>query len=390
MVAKSLLFCLLAGANALPNSTPKEPSFAHLKARNADGIDEQLEARKEWYHALAKRQGSNVPAGESTSGIARPRPGSVPYGPTIRSCTVPGVVALTYDDGPSAFTTELLNLLDRYNAKATFFMAGNNGQPGGMDNCGSDYPNVVRRVYNSGHQVASHTWTHPSMNGLSDADFNNQIFWNEMAFRNILGVVPTYFRPPYLECDGQCESRLGNLGYHTISVDLDTNDWRYTTPESNGEAQRIFNDYINARPANALVLAHDIHATTVQILSERMLITARDAGYRFVTVGECLGDPRENWYRAANGQQTCGANPPTNPPTTPPTNPPTSSQPPTNPPTPPPTNPGLPTTSDGQCGANGRTCLGSFSGNCCSQWGWCGSGADYCGTGCQSGFGTCG
>lgn len=122
MVARNLLFSLLAVANALPNSTPKEPSFTHLKARSADGVDEQLEARKEWYHALAKRQGSNVPTGESTSGIARPKPGSVPYGPTIRSCTVPGVVALTYDDGPSAFTTELLNLLDRYNAKATFFM----------------------------------------------------------------------------------------------------------------------------------------------------------------------------------------------------------------------------------------------------------------------------
>ncbi|KAF4552560.1 Polysaccharide deacetylase-like protein 2 [Elsinoe fawcettii] len=393
MVARSLFFSLLAVASALPESSPKEPHFYHLKARSASGVDEQLQAKKQYYASLAKRQSGTVPVGETTEFIDRSRRGNVPFGATIRSCTADRTIALTFDDGPSVYTTELLDILARYNAKATLFVAGNNGQPGGMDSCGSgsgNYQAVVRRAYAEGHQIGHHTWTHPSLNGLDEQGFKNQIFYNEMAIRNLIGVVPTYLRPPYLECDGQCETRLGGLGYHTISVDLDTNDWRYTDPNTNDVdiAKQTFTDFFfNAdgspkNPRSALVLAHDIHQTTVRRLTEHMLQTGQRAGYRFVTVGECLGDSAENWYRAAPGSTTCNGGT-TNPP-------PTTTQPPSNPGTSNPGNPGLPTTSDGQCGANGRTCLGAPSGSCCSQWGWCGSSTDHCGTGCQSGFGTCG
>lgn len=84
-----------------------------------------------------------------------------------------------------------------------------------------------------GHQVASHTWSHQSLTSVNQATFNNQIIYNEMAFRNILGYFPTYMRyaligpedeeicitnahhrPPYSQCDATCGSRLATLGYH--------------------------------------------------------------------------------------------------------------------------------------------------------------------------------
>ena len=79
------------------------------------------------------------------------RQSSVPYGPVIWSCTKPGVVALTFDDGPSTYTNQLLDTLANSGHRATFFV---NGQ-----NWGSIWDNVgaVQRMVNEGHQVGSHT-----------------------------------------------------------------------------------------------------------------------------------------------------------------------------------------------------------------------------------------
>ncbi|KAL3422773.1 polysaccharide deacetylase [Phlyctema vagabunda] len=334
-----------------------------LKSRNLFAKSAFLETRKNLDSSQRKRQTAVVPAGLSTADIPRPHIGSVPYGVTITSCTAPGVVALTFDDGPSRYTRDLLDLLDSFNAKSTFFVTGLNGEPQGIDDCATEDPALIQRIYNSGHQLAHHTWNHPSLNGLSDTDFNNEMYWNEMALRNILGVIPTYMRPPYLECDDACLSRMAGLGYHVVSTDLDTQDWQYQTPETAQTSKDIYSAGINARPSSAIVLAHDIHFQTVYNLTRHMLETTVAAGYTFATVGTCLGDAPENWYRAAGSAVVCNTT------------------------TAPPAEPVVST--DGACGVR-ITCQGSIYGNCCSQWGWCGSTNDHCLSGCQTGFGTCG
>lgn len=75
----------------------------------------------------------------------------VPVGSIITQCTKPGVIALTFDDGPYAFTTEALNTLNAAGFKATFFMNGQNWASI------YDYQSVVQRIYNEGHQIGSHT-----------------------------------------------------------------------------------------------------------------------------------------------------------------------------------------------------------------------------------------
>ena len=85
-------------------------------------------------------------------------------------------------------------------------------------------------MYASGHQIASHTWSHQDLVGLSQTYFNNQIYYNEMAFCNILGFFPTYFRPPYVDRDSTCFSRLKTAGYHVLYYDLDTFDYVNDSP----------------------------------------------------------------------------------------------------------------------------------------------------------------
>ena len=83
------------------------------------------------------------------------RQSAVPFGTVITSCTVPGTVALTFDDGPYIYTEELLNLLASNGVKATFFLNGQN-----YANI-YDYSSTVQRMVNEGHQVGSHTYVSP-------------------------------------------------------------------------------------------------------------------------------------------------------------------------------------------------------------------------------------
>lgn len=129
-----------------------------------------------------------------------------------------------------------------------------------------------------------------------------QMIWNEMALRNILGGFPTYMRPPYSSCTGQsgCLDDMSELGYHIILYDIDTEDFRYNDPASIQKSKDIFDKHIDQSKHLQkpwLVIAHDVHEQTAFNLTEHMLKKLSASGYRAVTVGDCLGDPKENWYR---------------------------------------------------------------------------------------------
>lgn len=165
----------------------------------------------------------------------------------------------------------------------------------------------IQRMHDSGHQIGQHTWSHPDLVGVPIETFNTQMYYAEMAFRNILGLVPTYARPPYFSCDDACYARYGMLGYHAIIADVDTNDWNFTTAETHQAAKDNFVRGMAGRSwTNGLVLAHDVHEQTVRNLTRFMLDTMREQGVGgSITVGECLQDPVENWYRAAGPVIEC-------------------------------------------------------------------------------------
>jgi len=263
----------------------------------------------------------------------------------------------------------VLDQFAAYGFKATFFVTGINNNKGAIDSTASWF-NVIRRMVSEGHQVASHTWSHQDLSVITEAQRYDQMVKNEMAIRNILGKYPTYMRPPYSSCNEACQATMKSLGYVISYFDLDTDDYNQLSniQVAKDNFKRVL-DATEGGPSSGdrLAIAHDIHEATALSLTGYMLEYLRSKGYRGVTMGECMGEPEANWYRTSAGET--GTTPtPTNPPTN-----------------------GGKVSTDGTCGTQGgTTCAGSTFGNCCSQYGWCGSSADHCGASCNSGFGTCG
>ena len=123
-----------------------------------------------------------------------------------------------------------------------------------------------------------------------------------MALNNIVGKIPTYLRPPYSSCDAACQADMSDLGYHLIYFDVDTDDYQQINASRIQNSKDWFKGNITKSGATPekndwLAISHDIIEQTANNLTEYMLSTLTQLGYKAVTVGECLGDPEENWYR---------------------------------------------------------------------------------------------
>lgn len=222
--------------------------------------------------------------------------GTVPYGQWIYSCKKKGQVAITFDDGPLEYTRSIAEKFDQAGFKATFFMVGYFGYRKIYDN-GTRYPELIRSLHQRGHQLASHTWTHMNLDNMTqDARFR-QMTYNDRAFARVLGFAPTYMRPPFGLCSFQCMKNMKDLGYHTVSWDIDTKDFEYDSPEKYRNAIQLFDFYLDH--GGSITLAHDTKFHTADKLVPHMIATLKKRGLTGVTIGECLGDPKKNWYRTA-------------------------------------------------------------------------------------------
>jgi peptidoglycan/xylan/chitin deacetylase (PgdA/CDA1 family) len=116
----------------------------------------------------------------------------VTTGTIYTGCTVPGVVAISFDDGPYIYTDSILDQLKAAGQSATFFVNGKNW--------GSiyDYGPTLQRMVNEGHQIGSHTWSHADLQTLSTDAIKSQMTQVETALTSLMGYFPRYMRPPYL------------------------------------------------------------------------------------------------------------------------------------------------------------------------------------------------
>ncbi|KAK3812935.1 MAG: hypothetical protein J3Q66DRAFT_412272 [Benniella sp.] len=175
----------------------------------------------------------------------------------ITTCTIPNTLAITFDDGPSRYTPDLLDYLNEEGVKVTFFMDGDN-----VDNI-YEYDWIVKRAYNEGHQVASHTWSHPDLNELSKGQIESEMKRLEEAFKSIIGVRPTYMRPPYGNVNAAARRTLSNMGYKIVLWSIDTNDWRH--PDNVETSMRAYREALSQPDAHKrghIALQHDTHKTT--------------------------------------------------------------------------------------------------------------------------------
>jgi len=130
-----------------------------------------------------------------------------------------------------------------------------------------------------------------------------QMTSNERAIANVIGGFPTYMRPPYSNCTIACQADMQHLAYHRVYFDLDTQDYLNPKPDQIQNAKDIVSRYFDSpeafRERNALSIQHDIHEQSAGNLTDYILDLngIAEKGLKFVTVGECMGDAKQNWYR---------------------------------------------------------------------------------------------
>ncbi|KAK5061555.1 hypothetical protein LTR84_008099 [Exophiala bonariae] len=226
-----------------------------------------------------------VPSGYNTLNDARPNIGGVSYGQLITRCKVNGTIALTYDDGPTENTDELLDILNEAGVKATFFVTGIANGLGALDQTDARAKSIGR-MSREGHQIASHTWSHFNLNNLSTYDRRAEMAKNEQALVNIIGKYPTYMRPPFLQCsvNGGCQRDMRDLGYHIVGYSTDSTDWMHE-----GDLNAMINATdaaLNATDAsgNMLLIQHDSIRFSAINLTQHILPQIAKKGWR----GKCV------------------------------------------------------------------------------------------------------
>ncbi|MDM5248301.1 MULTISPECIES: polysaccharide deacetylase family protein [unclassified Lysinibacillus] len=186
------------------------------------------------------------------------------------------IIALTFDDGPHRkYTSQILDVLDKYNAKATFFIVGQNVDKNAE---------VISRMYNDGHELANHTFSHPLRtnvpNLLKEIEQTNKIIYN------ITGFTPTLFRPVEGQYSDAMIEAIAKEKYKVVmwSWHLDTLDWK--SPGTD----RIVNTVLKGVKEGNIVLFHDGGGNRQQTVKalEKILPELEKQGYRFVTVSELL------------------------------------------------------------------------------------------------------
>ena len=221
---------------------------------------------------------------------------SVPYGTIIQRCREPRTIALTFDDGPSPYTFELLRLLAGANASATFFVGGNTNGKGQLDET-KYLIDAIGKYMDGGHQVASHTWSHPDLDSRPPYTRKAEMYKTERVIANILGKYPTYMRPPYLNCSIDCLVDMHALGYHVIGYEVDSLDWQH--PKNLTAMKDTVDAAFSKAPINGnmLLIQHDTIPVSALELTEHVLARVQEKGWRAVTVSECLGEPLDLAYR---------------------------------------------------------------------------------------------
>ena len=177
------------------------------------------------------------------------------------------MMALTFDDGPGTRTAELLEVLEKYNAHATFFMLGEKVE--GQDE-------VISKMAEIGCELGNHSYDHPALSGLSAADVKKQMDGTNDLLIAACGKSATVMRPPYGDYAGEAAE---NVGLPIIIWNIDTLDWDSRNKDSIIQNVKTYAD------DGDIVLMHDIYDSTIDAAIELIPYLIGE-GYQLVTVSE--------------------------------------------------------------------------------------------------------
>ena len=217
------------------------------------------------------------------------------FGPTTCRTTSPRKLAITFDDGPNpVITPKLLDLLDRYNARSTFFLIGRYAR---------QCPDLMREIVSRGHVIGNHTETHPNLFLRGPSQIREELRRCQDAIANALNAAPKWFRPPWGLRNPWVARVARELDLRTAMWTLLPSDWRAPTAEwLIPRMQPIASRAAQVQPSTGgtgdILCLHDgsHHAqnadrTRTLAALEYWLPRWRDLGLEFATIDQAVHTP---------------------------------------------------------------------------------------------------
>ncbi|KAJ6553544.1 carbohydrate esterase family 4 protein [Mycena vulgaris] len=207
---------------------------------------------------------------------------SAPKAVVYTSCKILNTAALAFDDGPYKYMAQISDLLVKKSAKATFFVNGHNYD------CIYDTKVAERLqyVYSSGHQICSHTWSHPDLTSLNASQMTDEFVKNDVALMKVLGITSPFLRPPYGSYNTLVRQVAFQQNKSLVTWDFDSRDSLNATVQ---ESEGYYDAVINTNITTLLALNHETQKTTAQVLVGYAIDKLQAANFTLVTFAECMG-----------------------------------------------------------------------------------------------------
>lgn len=197
--------------------------------------------------------------------------------PTRADCAREKCLALTFDDGPAAYTPRLLALLEQRRAAATFFVLGSRVQQA---------PEILAEIKSAGMEIGNHSTNHHDLTSLSNSQMRRDLRETNRVITAVTGRRPRLMRPPYGARNRRVDGVARQLGMPEILWNVDTLDWRY--PDS----KRLTNTVLRSAGRGSILLMHDaVNRSTITAMPA-IIDQLQHRGFRLVTVSQLLGTTR--------------------------------------------------------------------------------------------------
>lgn len=182
-------------------------------------------------------------------------------------------ISISFDCAYGAdYTYKLLDILDEYNVKCTFFV---------VKFWAEKYPDVLKEIVKRGHEVGTHSSTHPNMSKLSEDKIRNELISSMEKITEITGEKVELFRPPYGDYDNKVISVSESLSLYTIQWDVDSIDWKDIS------AKEIVNRVVKRTKSGSIILCHNNGLHTHEALPY-ILSNLQQKGFTFVKISELI------------------------------------------------------------------------------------------------------
>ena len=170
------------------------------------------------------------------------------------------------------YTLNILDILDKYNVKATFFLVGF-----WID----EYPHQVKEIHNRGHEIGNHSSTHPNMSQLSREEIRGELETTGIKIQELTNKKPIVFRPPYGDYNDMLIQTARELGYYTIQWDIDSLDWKELGVEP------VVDRVVKNVTDGSIILCHN-NAKYIREYLPIIIQRLQEKGYEFTPVSQLI------------------------------------------------------------------------------------------------------